>query len=172
MVSILLNFLYNPKRTNLTYFGINPFSGPSSAYTPLSQQVDCWNNVSGSIDAFINLTNIQYFFISFRRNITGNISIMENWSKIMHITLLFGSTGYFGLYNESPSTNISGSISVFANKYDLQIIRTFAYKNIYGEIKNLKNLKKLVNVDFRYTSITGSKTDFYNNGTGVTQFLI
>ena len=102
---------------------------------------------------------------------TGNIEIMfNNTYKITYIDFVYckwrnGNDDY-----TIKSTNIGGS--VFSNKYDLRILEIASYTSINGEIKDLKNLKKLYIVSLSSSACTGSKTDLYNNGANITGFYI
>ena len=94
-----------------------------------------------------------------------------NWSKLTSILLR-----YTKWYNNADywqlSDRIYGNISVFANKYNLRQILFTWYKNISGEVKSLKNLKKLYYLQIDRGQITGSKTDLYNQGANLGYFSI
>lgn len=70
------------------------------------------------------------------------------------------------------STNISGNINVFANKYDLVFFQIQYYTNVNGQLKDLKNLKKFLGCYLSGCSATGSKTDLWNQGANITDFRI
>ena len=128
----------------------------------------------GSINSFQNMIKLKSIMASCTRMLTGDISIaFNNNYKIYYTYFEYVSTGYNGIApNDSPSTNISGNISVFADKYDFEILVFSGYSNIVGELKLLKNLKKLYQLYLRNTGCTGSKTDLWNNGANVYYFSI
>lgn len=107
------------------------------------------------------------------RAITGNINnAFINTNKFINLELYF--MYWSGQWNnpDISSGDITGSINVFNNKYDMQAIRISSYSNVNGYIKDLKNLKKLYYVNFYNTGITGSKTDLWNQGANIESFTI
>jgi len=126
-----------------------------------------WNTSrTGSWNAF---TNNKLYYVNWYENnaLTGNLEI---W---------FASSGkglyYIWYWNHAGSKtyyyNISGSISVWSECYDLEKIWVDGC-DFTGTISMLGKLQKLYYVDFRVwgTAITGVKTDLYNNGANITYF--
>ena len=107
---------------------------------------------------------------------TGDISIaFANWYKIIYIYMAFrgySATSAYGDSWETDTTRLFGNISVFSDKYDLQLLGLEYHANINGEVKSLKNLKKLIDVNFDHCSCTGSKTDLYNQGANIRDFYV
>ena len=106
-------------------------------------------------------------------NITGDIDIIfANMNKIYWTQLVYVKFENGDNRWAYKSTEITGDISVFGDKYDLEWLQIYAYTNVYGQVKDLKNLKKIYYVGFYNCNCTGSKTDLYNGGVNVTNFLI
>ena len=108
--------------------------------------------------------------------ITGNINIAcANWYKLASIRtngVGYNSSDSYGRDLWVQSTRISGDISVFGDKYDLKETAAPYYSTIVGELKSLKNLKKLYICYFPISGVTGSKADLYNGGVNVTTFSV
>ena len=85
---------------------------------------------------------------------------------------LTSSNNYYDWGTQSDGNDRIGNISVLGDKYNLEHITMVGERSIIGQIKDLKNLKKLYYVDFSNGSVTGSKTDLYNNGVNITTFYI
>lgn len=159
---------------NLTHIGVYKYA----AYVPNSvRKAIAPTRVStiGSINVFYNLSNLKMLETMFLASITGNIeTAFANTYKLYGIQM--SGLGYdpnsdYGDLNVN-STNISGNISVFGNKYNLEYIQIELYTNVNGQIKDMKNLKKLYWVKFLYCSVTGSKTDLWNQGANITSFNV
>ena len=134
-----------------------------------------YKKVNGSINTLSNHNKIVSFWLPY--DVTGNIqTTCVNMNKLTRFTAMYiyyypqGSGSSWD--TSRRSTDITGNISIFGNKYDLRILQFERYSTINGEIKDLKNLKKLYVVDFLHCSVTGSKTDLWNQGANVTTFRI
>lgn len=110
-------------------------------------------------------------------NITGNIETMlanhpgKGLLEFCLAFLYFYPQNVGGYFDTSiRSTNISGNINIFSDKYDLSYTLIERYTYINGQLKDLKNLKKIWYVDFAWCNVTGSKTDLYNNGANIRYF--
>ena len=158
---------------NLTELRIHKYPGDKRQYWGIQ-----WHQIGGSINTFANHIKIRYIDIDTCNDVIGNISIVfANLYKILAIEIGYldyypndGSNRYYD--GSRTSTNVSGNICVFGNKYDIESIAVRCYVNVNGEIKSLKNLKKLYFCYFLNCSVTGAKTDLYNNGANVTRFII
>ena len=108
--------------------------------------------------------------------VSGDISIaFANMNKSAQIYMSFRGysvTDPYGDSWETDTTRLFGNISVFSDKYDLQVLGFDYRANINGEIKSLKNLKKLYIVNFDHGSVTGTKADLYNNGANIIDFYV
>lgn len=135
--------------------------------------------INGLIDTLSVCSKMISFYI-FSTYIDGNIeTCFANMSKMYEISIPCAfytpshpNTGKPDWLTTVSSDLVSGNINVLGDKYDLKTIEFQRHKNIAGEAKSLKNLKKLWHADFRYSSCTGSKTDLYNNGANVYDFRI
>ena len=112
-----------------------------------------------------------------RRLLTGNIEVAfgnHSGKNLTYVRFVYCDTGYWGLNPNvmHPDGKLTGNISIFAGKYDLELIQIECYPNISGEVKSLKNLKKLTYYRSSYTEVTGSKTDLYNEGVNITGFAV
>ena len=174
MVLIFLLFTYNPVNTNLTYLGITKYAayakyGVRYAIAPTKI------NTIGSIDSLIPYIKISYIS-TWGCYITGNISTaFVNSYKSYAIYISYDkyvAGDPYGGDTADTSTNITGNISVFSDKYDLKAVQLECYSQISGQIKDLKNLKKLNICDFWGGNCTGSKTDLWNQGANVTTFYV
>ena len=126
-------------------------------------------NKTGSINALSNLTKIKSLMVN-RCYIGGNINTaFVNMNKLYDIDI---SIIPVGSNRDDYKTKYTGNISVFNNKYDLVYLMSQWNPGINGELKDLKNLKKLNMCDFLHCSVTGSKTDLYNNGANLYDFRI
>lgn len=136
-------------------------------------------NFIGSIDTLNLLTKITNFYCGYCENITGDIeTTCVNWSRLYYIQMMFArwssSSNWYSTHNidGSGSDKIYGNISVFTDKYDLKWIQIMRYSNIIGEVKDLKNLKKLTYFNLDECGCTGSQADLYNNGANLTTFRV
>ena len=106
---------------------------------------------------------------------TGNINQIFNqsyklyWIEFEYLKYDDSSGHYNGNYT---STDISGNINAFADKYDLEYLLIARYPNITGQVKDLKNLKKIYAINLAACSCTGSKTDLWNQGANITIFYV
>lgn len=132
--------------------------------------------MNGSINTFQSNTNIKYFSLEYVNNIMGNIeTCFINKYKLASMGLEYqaynSNNDTTDPYTRSP--NISGNISVFADKYDLQALTLRLYINVNGQVKDLKNLKKIYFFNcYRSWGITGSQSDLWNNGANCSYFNI
>ena len=163
---ILLGFTYN-----LTAIWVDPFADPYIGGS-LAGSFNTWNALNGSINSLSNCLKLVVFTPYTRNSITGNIEIaFANSDRLIYIRFAYVTVGTTTLLSgDSPSTNISGNISVFSNKYNLEGIQINHYSNIYGHVNTLKNLKKLNSIYLEACSCTGSQTDLYNQGANITHF--
>lgn len=121
------------------------------------------------------MIKLKYVTIDCCNGVIGNIATAytnHSGKGLWYIAHTY--TKWTGTQNDwhATSNNVSGNISVFSNKYDIEDISIQRYSNITGEVKSLKNLKKLRQFICLITSITGSKTDLYNNGANCSYFSI
>lgn len=160
--------MYNLTKTNLTWIRVTaPDANNSSQQSILYDYVI---NIYGNIQIFKNHIALTYFNLWGLKNITGDIGIIfANWYKIMHIEIQ-GSWGFDSV--DTTGTTITGNISILSDKYDSSVIGLTGRKGVNGEVKSLKNLKKIWYLALNLTSCTGSKTDLYNQGANVTTFRI
>ena len=152
---------------NLTYFGIHRWNGGA-----LKQQ-EIWDSGienTGSINVFSNHIKLKVFLFTGNSKLTGNINSFSNIQKISDVVITTNING--AGYSEYNNTRISGNISVFTDKYNMSEFHMVGYPYIIGEVKNLKNLKKLFWFYAAGCSITGSKADLWNGGANVTTFAI
>ena len=174
---MLLIFVYNPTRrasrraTNLTFFGLNRYARDVNVKIGLSQPM---LNTNGSINNIIpNWNKLETIYLWGCQNTTGNIEIaFVNPYKLAYVYITSIYYDQNGNNKHNISSNIEGNISVFSNKYDLKTIQIVRYSLINGDIKDLKNLKKLIYVYFDYSQVTGSKTDLWNNGANIIDFSV
>ena len=152
--------------TNLTRFEIDKQDVSNSAIRDAIAST-C-ELITGSINIFNNHIKLRSFSGLGLKNITGDFSMMiVNMNKLGYFDL-----GYDYGYVNNYSTLIYGSINAFSDKYNMTLIRVYRYPNITGEVKNLKNLKKLYCLWLTGTQVTGFKADLYNNGANIIVFYI
>lgn len=125
----------------------------------------------GSIDTLTGLHKLIRLSCQYNNGTTGNVeTAFTNINKLVIIANQYvkwtGSSNDWG----ATTTNINGNIRVFGNKYNLERILLYNRVNINGDLKSLKNLKKLYYVDLVYCDIIGTKTDLYNQGANITHF--
>lgn len=166
---ILQLFAYNPTKTNLTYIGLGKFGNSTEEKLAIAWTRD---TTTGNINNFTNLTKMKHFIFNRCVAITGDIEIMlaglrKNLYQIrfQNVTIDSGGVEYW-----VRGTNISGNISVLSNKYNLEWVQIEGYTPIYGQLKDLKNLKKLYYLGLWGCSCTGSQTDLWNGGANITTF--
>lgn len=105
--------------------------------------------------------------------LTGNLENMcASIYKLQELDIVHPIV-YSNTWNsDNYDYNIAGDISVFSAKYNLMKLQIYPYPNITGEIKSLKNLKKLYYLILSRSSVTGSKSDLYNSGANISTFYI
>ena len=177
---ILLAFTYNPTRrasrraTNLISIGLYKLANDYSE--TLREIVPYWEFMIGSINIFQNMLKLNNIDLLACNGVTGNIEIAcVNLGKLSYIGLscaTYNSTRNVYGHDIHKSTNVSGNIFVFGDKYDLQSIQILSYTNVYGQVKDMKNLKKIRICQLYGSNCTGSKTDLYNQGANVTHFRV
>ena len=148
----------------------------AGSFNPIQPQIaPTRETITGSINLLANCIKLKYVNFYACNVITGNIENMfiniDRLSSVKFVYVKRVGNNEEDNWNYT-TTNISGNINVFANKYDLREVLFYSYTNINGQLKDLKNLKKLYYCHFRLTSVIGSKTDLYNNGAGVTHFNV
>ena len=177
---IVFILIYNFAKTNLTSIGLYPnssiFPNSSELYNGRSKYWFVTHKVNGSINWLNNCINLHDALFASCNIVTGDISIaFANTYKFYDLEMqpgYDGSASTVEYYQNTYGHNIYGNISVFADKYDAFRIY-FQYRtDIVGELKSLKNLKKLYTCYFLNCSVTGSKTDLWNNGANVYYFAI
>ena len=130
--------------------------------------------VSGSINIFQNMLKLNFIAFWACNGITGNIETAftpHSGKGLVYITINYSY--WTGTVNSGrTSTNVSGDISIFGSKYDLERVDLFLYTPIYGEVKSLKNLKKLWYCCIDHCNCTGSKTDLWNGGINIRYFSV
>ena len=131
-------------------------------------------SISGNIDLLRNLVKLQEIEIWGNKNtVNGSIeTFVSNHSgkRLWQITIVWMDSDY--AYRGMIDNGIYGDISVFANYYDMGKLQISGYSTITGELKSLKNLKKIYYVFLRRCSCTGSKADLYNNGANISTFSV
>ena len=155
---------------NLTYFGIHKWwINGSQIYAAIAPTRDL---VIGQVGTAISNYNIRKIELYHCNNVTCAIdSELVNYNRLKVLT--FHYLKWDGTKNVAgPSTNISGNISALGNKYDLEFIQIVRYSTIYGEVKSLKNLKKLYSLEINACNCTGCKSDLYNEGVNIVTFAI
>ena len=165
MTELILKFF----TYNLTYIGFNYWSSSGANVVPYALRM------GGSLNWLSNCTKLCVFTTwpnldNLGTYLSGNIETMFNnhsGKGLINIIIETSSDG-----RNYHSKYITGDISVFADKYDLEILMFPRHPNIIGEIKSLKNLKKLNICDFHNCNCTGSKTDLYNQGVNITRFYV
>ena len=129
--------------------------------------------MTGSINSLQYMLKLNMVVLLACTSLTGSIeTAFTNCNKLNQIKF-----GYREWQNgtdtfSNRSTNISGNINVFADKYDMEHIMINLYSSVNGDIKNLKNLKKLWYCHLWKCSCTGSKTDLWNDGANIKIFYV
>ena len=149
------------------------YSGINVANTAQRESIIFKN--TGYISQLTNLTKLITIDLGGCNALSGNFEIMYiNMSKLTYVNnqMYYYSSTDRAPNNWSSNKIFYGDISVFGDKYDLELLG-FAWRNhISGELKSLKNLKKLYYLALDSSMCTGSKTDLYNGGANVSHFAI
>ena len=98
-----------------------------------------------------HLTNLEWLWL-FSTLITGNLSSI---SKLIKLKLLTFS-------NHLAYNTISGSIESLSNLVNLEMLSLTRVYNVYGDISNLRNCTKLIELNINDTKITGNISAFAN----------
>ena len=163
MELIFLPFPYNPTKTNLTNVGIK-ISGDKQTIMSLA---NADNRLILNINAFSGMSHMKNLDIGDHSKISGSISIcFANMNRFVYGRIGHALPGYNNSYGIAWNAQgqATGNINVFADKYDFYGISCYGHRNITGELKSLKNLKKFAWYNFESTGITGSNADLWNNG--------
>ena len=170
MVLMLLAFTYNLIKTNLTFIGMGNTINDLRSTNGLA---DARDRIVGSISSFNGLVNITYFENTYCWNTVGDIGIaFANMYKLNQIWIMYAYHTGNNVYISTSSDKIYGDITVFGDKYNMTYLRIYRYINVNGQLKDLKNLKKIYAVQLSDCSCTGSQTDLYNNGANIRLFNI
>ena len=161
--------VYNLTNGNLTFIGFNWNWGQIVELSNTHNIGDYVTKLTGSINvAFANLNNLREFMVEYYAPLlSGNINIFSNKYRLEFISIPTHDR-----YTEFYYNNISGDIAVFGDKYDLVGFIFMHRAAVYGELKSLKNLKKFYIFYCKYSGITGSKSDLYNQGANCIYFDI
>ena len=164
-IANLSNLKYVDQQDSRSYYSTDPiYSTPSPNNFIAQIGFNNCPNITGDVSSLKNIVNLIWLYVNIftnlerlglvydntghNPNLTGNISVFRNLTKLQHI-----------VFNSAP--NIYGDVSVFTNCPDINYASMWSTQ-VSGSFTGFSALTNLANLILGYTQITGTIDDLAN----------